>query len=186
LKLIIAISGFHGTGKSTYARALAKEFGLRHISAGMIFRKIAKEKGISLEELSKIAEKNQRIDYMVDEKTRHEAKKGNVILEGHLAGWMANDYAGIKIFLTAPDSVRFKRIAKRERIPLKEARQILYLENAERKRWKKIYKINAEDLSVYDIILNTGLLPLDSTIKVLKEIVREYISTHRGKYHQCR
>jgi cytidylate kinase len=181
LKLIIAISGFHGTGKSTYAKTLAKEFGLRHISAGMIFRKIAKEKRISLKELSKIAEKNQRIDRMIDEKTKREAKKGNAILEGHLAGWMANDYAGIKIFLTAPNSVRLERIAKREKISLKEARQILYLENAERKRWKKIYKINTEDLSIYDIVLNTGLLPLDSTIKVLKEVVKEYISKHRGK-----
>jgi len=183
LKLIIAISGFHGTGKSTYAKALAKEFGLRHISAGMIFRKIAKEKRISLEELSKIAERNQRIDYMVDEKTRHEAKKGNVILEGHLAGWMANDYADIKIFLTASDSVRFERIAKREKIPLKEARQILYLENAERKRWKKIYKVNTEDLSIYDVVLNSGLLPLDSTINLLKFLVKLYISSKTPVTH---
>ena len=175
-KLVVVIGGKHGTGKSTYAKTLAKEFGLRHISAGMIFRKLAEEKRISLKELSKIAEKNQRIDRMIDEKTKHEAKKGNVILEGHLAGWMSNDYADIKIFLTAPDSVRLERIAKREKISLKEARQILDLESAERKRWKKIYKINTEDLSIYDIILNTELLPLDSTVNVLKEVVKEYIS----------
>jgi len=185
MKLVIVIGGKHGTGKSTYAKALAEEFGLRHISAGMIFRKMAKEKKISLNELSKIAAKDKKIDCMIDEKTKNEAAKGNVVLEGHLAGWIANDYADIKIFLTAPDSTRLKRIAKRENISIKEARQILSLENAEKKRWEKTYKINTGDLAIYDIILNTGLLPIDAIIKLLKGVVEEYILNHSGRQHQC-
>ena len=37
MKLTITLSGFHGTGKSTYARIIAKNLNLRHISAGGLF-----------------------------------------------------------------------------------------------------------------------------------------------------
>lgn len=178
---MITISGSHGTGKSTYAKRLAEEFGLRFVSAGMIFRQIASERGVSQEELSRLAEKDKRIDLLIDERTKEEAKKGSVVLDGHLAGWMARDYADIKIFLTASIPVRAQRIAKRNQIPIKEAeRQLLTVERIEKSRWKKLYKINLADQLIYDVILNTELLPLESVVKILKEIVRMYIQTSKG------
>jgi len=48
--MIITVSGSHGTGKSTYAARLAEALRIRHVSAGAVFRRIAKEKKISLEE----------------------------------------------------------------------------------------------------------------------------------------
>jgi len=41
--IVIVIGGPHGTGKSTYAKAIAEEFSLRHLSAGEIFRQLAEE-----------------------------------------------------------------------------------------------------------------------------------------------
>ena len=93
MNLVITISGLHGTGKSTYAKELAKEFGLRYISAGIIFRQIATERGVTLEELSRIAVKDKRIDRLIDKQTVDEARKGSAVLDGHLAGWMAREYA---------------------------------------------------------------------------------------------
>lgn len=181
MNLVITISGFHGTGKSTYAKRLAEEFGLRLVTAGMVFRQIASERGVSPEELSRLAMRDKRIDLLIDERTKEEAKKGSVVLDGHLAGWMAKDYADIKIFLTASIPVRAQRIANRNHIPIKEAEhQMLTIERIERNRWKKLYKIDLANQLIYDVILNTGLLPLESVIKILKEIVREYIQTSKG------
>ena len=44
MPLVVTISGLHGSGKSTYAKALAEEFRLRYVSAGQLFRDIAKIK----------------------------------------------------------------------------------------------------------------------------------------------
>jgi len=177
MEIVVTISGLHGTGKSTYARALAREFGLRHVSAGMLFREIASQKGLSVEELSRLAEGDAGIDRIVDERTKLEAKKGSVVIDGQLAGWMAKDQANIRIFLTAPDKVRIERLARRDNVGCIEAeRQTRLREEIERKRYQKFYGVDIRDISIYDVILNTALLPLDSSIKVLKGVVREYIT----------
>jgi cytidylate kinase len=181
--IVVTISGLHGTGKSTYARALAEEFGLRHISAGMLFREIASQKGLSLEELSRLAEADPEIDRIIDERTKMEAKKGSVVIDGQLAGWMAKDQADIKIFLTAPDRVRIERLARRDNVNYQEAeRQTRLREEIEWKRYRKFYDVDIRDTSIYDLVFNTALLPIESSIKVLKEVVREYITYNlRGR-----
>ena len=95
MNLVITISGLHGTGKSTYARILSEGFNLRHVSAGELFRQIARERGLSVSELSKFSSKNREIDNLIDERTRGEARRGSVALDGLLAGWMAKDEADL-------------------------------------------------------------------------------------------
>ncbi|MDH5771457.1 MAG: nucleoside monophosphate kinase, partial [Candidatus Bathyarchaeota archaeon] len=114
--LVVTISGLHGTGKSTYAKAISKEFNLRHVSAGALFRQIAAERGLSIEELSRTAERDKEIDHLIDDRTRGEASRREVVLDGLLAGWMARDYADVKIYLKCPDNVRMHRIAERDGI----------------------------------------------------------------------
>ena len=180
--LVITISGLHGTGKSTYAKAISEEFNLRHMSAGALFRKIALERGLSVEELSHIAERNKDVDCLIDEKTKTEASKGNVILDGLLAGWMASDYADLKIYLKCPDDVRMRRIAERDRITYEKAgKTTTFREDAEKKRFKRLYNIEMDDLSIYDLIINTGLMSIESNIEVMRKFVQGYISGQGGK-----
>ena len=94
--LVITLSGLHGTGKTTYAKTLSQIFNLRHISAGILFRQIAAEKKISISELTQMAARNDKIDQLIDERTRMEAERGNVIIDGLLAGWIALKYVNIK------------------------------------------------------------------------------------------
>lgn len=175
--LVITISGLHGTGKSTYAKMLSNEFGIRHVSSGELFRKIAEEKGTSVERLTKMAEKDKKIDCLIDERTKKEAEKGSVVIDGLLAGWFAKPYADIKIYLKSPDEDRTRRIAKRDGISYQEAKmETLFREKAERKRFKKFYGINLDDTSIYDYVINTSLMTLESNLRCLKMFVQEYIS----------
>src|SRR5437879_12290808 len=112
--MIITVSGPHGTGKSTYAAQLADALRIRHVSAGAVFRRIAKERKISLEELGKTALEDPSVDKLVDKRTIAEADKGSVVVDGQLAGWLLKDRADLRIYLTAPEDVRLERIAKRE------------------------------------------------------------------------
>jgi len=180
--LVITISGLHGTGKSTYAKAISEAFNLRHMSAGSLFRQIALERGVSIEELSRTAERDKEVDRLIDDRTKKEAIVGNVILDGLLAGWMARDYADLKIYLKCPDDVRMRRIAERDGMTYKESRKITnFREDAERKRFKMLYNIEMDDLSIYDLIINTGLMPIKSNVEVIKKFVQEYISSKGGK-----
>ena len=180
--LVIAISGLHGTGKSTYAKNIAKEFGLRHVSAGELFRQIAAERKLSLAELSREAEKNDEVDRLLDERTRREIEKGDLVVDGLLAGWIAREYSALKIYLSAPYEVRISRIASRDGISYAEAERVTSLrERIERRRFKRLYGVEIADLSIYDLVLNTSLLSIKSNTAIIKSFVRAYIKSRGGK-----
>jgi CMP/dCMP kinase len=168
LLMIITVSGPHGTGKSTYAARLAESLHLRHISAGALFRRIAKEKKISLEKLGETALQDSSIDKLVDEGTISEAEKGNVVVDGQLAGWILKDRADLRIYLMAPEEVRLERIAKRDRVSLEEARvQTEQRESVQRERYSRHYGFHVEDRSIYHLVLDTSLGSIKDTAKVL-------------------
>jgi len=176
MPIVITISGSHGTGKSTYAKLLADHFSLRHISAGQLFREIAEAKGLSLEALTEVASKDPEIDRLIDARTKEEAEKGSVVIDGQLAGWMAGDKADLKIYLTAPERTRVKRIAERDAVTFKEAEgQTLARERMEKERFKRYYGMNLEDISIYDLVVDTALLPMEDTAKTLKAIVQDLV-----------
>ena len=172
----IAISGTAGAGKSSFAKRMAEIFKLEHISAGTIFRKMARQRNMNLSTFSQYAENNNNIDKEIDERSIEEAKKGNVVLDGHLTAWMCKDLADIKIFVTAPLEVRVNRIAQRDGTPYEDAlRETTKRENSERIRYKKIYNIDIQDLSIFDIILNTDKWSIDSITNILITAIREFI-----------
>jgi cytidylate kinase len=93
MKRVITVGGLHGTGKSSVADAVAKKFNLRRISAGVAFRQLAKERNLTLEEFSRVAEGNEEIDRLIDDRLKTEAEKGDAVIDGQLAAWMAGDNA---------------------------------------------------------------------------------------------
>lgn len=166
--MIITVSGPHGTGKSTYAAQLAEGLHIRHVSAGALFRKIAKERKISLEELGGNALEDPSIDKLVDSRTIAEAEKGNLVVDGQLAGWVLKDRSDLRIYLTAPENVRLERIAKRDKVTLDEARvQTEQRESVQRERYSRHYGFQVEERSIYQLVLDTSLGSIEDTAKVL-------------------
>ena len=180
MNLVITISGLHGTGKSTIARAISQVFHLRHISAGELFRQIAVKRGLTVSELSALSDADQSIDDLVDDRTRQEAKQGNVVLDGLLTGWLLKDEADIKIFFIAPEKVRIERIARREGISYHAAREATLLrERLERRRFNRFYGVDIRDLSIYDLVINTGVLSVKANLQVITTFIRGYVKAHR-------
>ena len=178
---VITLSGPHGTGKSTYAKALAQALGLRYIAAGDIFRDIARQEKLTLEELSNRAARDPKLDQMLDERTKSEAKRGSVVIDAQLGAWMARDLVDVKILLTAPDGVRFKRIAEREGVSEEKARkETQYREAIQQKRYKEYYGIDVSDLSIYDAQIDTGLHSIEETKKIVLDLVCDLLR-RRGK-----
>ena len=95
----ITVSGTPGSGKSTIAHLLHEKLGIKYVNSGMLFRETAKKYKLSLAEFGKYCEKNSKVDKELDERQVEILKKGNVILEGRLAGWLAfkNNISSFKI-----------------------------------------------------------------------------------------
>ncbi len=180
VSLVIAISGKPGAGKTTYAKEIANYFNLRYVSSGTLFRKLAEEKGVSFLELHKIAERDFEIDKAIDRKALEEARRGNVVVDGHLAGWVLRDVADIKIFFTAPLEVRANRVAVRDNVPYEVAlNELKAREESNKLRAKVIYGFDLDDLSIFDVIFNTTRLSKEVISETLKTLISKFIE-HRA------
>jgi cytidylate kinase len=174
---VITVSGPHGTGKSTYAKALAAALGLRYVCAGEMFRELAKERGVTLESFSKMAAQGPAIDRAIDERTKVEAKRGGVVIDAQLGAWMAKELADVKLLIVAPDDVRFRRIAERDGISMEEARkQTLARESIQRERYREYYGLDVSDLSIYDLTIDTGAYPIEKATSIVIENVRKQLA----------
>ncbi len=174
---VVTVSGPHGTGKSTYAKALAEALRLRYVSAGELFRGLAREENLSLEALSARAALDPSIDRMLDERTKAEAEKGMVVIDAQLGAWMAKELVDVKVLLTAPKEVRCRRIAERDHVSLDEARrETEFRESIQRERYMKYYGIDVNGLSIYDLKIDTSLYPIEATKRIVIDAVRDFLA----------
>lgn len=172
--LTITVSGPASSGKSVGARTISKTFGLRYISPGKFFREIAKERKIPLEKFSAIREKE--IDYQMDRKNLEYAMMGNVVLDGRLTGWVAGNWADVKIYYDCPFEVRAKRARKRDETSFeKSMKNIQERDKEDNKKYKQLYGIDLFDKSIYDIIINNEKLTLEEAKKIVIKLVKDFL-----------
>ena len=168
----ITVSGTPGSGKSTIAELLHEKLGIKYIYSGMLFRKTAEKYKMSLEEFGKYCEKHSDVDKELDAQQVEILKKGDVILEGRLAGWLAykNNISALKVLIDADVDTRAERIVKREGGDAKKRKQeIIKREKSERTRYKKYYNIDLGDFSIYDLLVDSSDKNPEDVIKIILE-----------------
>src|SRR5689334_18858943 len=103
--MLVTISGYAGSGKSTIAKLLAKRLRMSTIDVGAIFRKMAKKRGMSVSEFGRLAEQHPDIDRNFDDEILRVAKqRKNLILQGRLTGVLTHrrGIPAYRIWLDAP------------------------------------------------------------------------------------
>jgi predicted cytidylate kinase len=176
--MLITISGVPGSGKTTVAKLLSRRLGIPHIYAGDIYRQQAAARRLTLAEQNELAEKDHSIDRELDHRLAEYARGGGVVLEGRLAGFIADaeKVDALKVWLTASDRVRAARVAQREGA---DAERVLN-ENTARhdsdaKRYKDIYGWDLNDTSIYDLSLITDdQTPEAVADKILAAVERRF------------
>lgn len=179
----VVISGSAAVGKTTLAHALAKEFGFKLYNGGDILKEIARQQGYVISGndwwdsdeaigFMKERKKNPVFDKQVDEKLINIAKKGSVIITSHTLPWLATE--AITFWLSASPERRSERMSQRDKITVIDALRIVKMRDRENKKiYKKIYGSDFGDsLEVFDFMINTEILTLDSLLYLCKEIIK--------------
>jgi cytidylate kinase len=174
--MLITVSGPAGSGKSTLAEALATELSCEHVSGGDIFRSIAAERDLTPLELNRRAEEDDQIDRDLDRRLRSTARdRDNLVLESRLAGWMAGEYADLRLWLDGPLDVRAERIADREEKSVEQARKETQARaESEALRYHEYYGIDIDDLGIYDLVINTARWDPDGVTDLALQAVQTY------------
>jgi cytidylate kinase len=185
-KNIITIAGNNGAGKSSASEDAAIILGYQKKSTGDDMRQMAKDRGITLEELSKIAETDPSIDRTLDESNIEIGKMNNVVVDARLAFHFIPE--SFKVFLLCDPVTAAKRITK-DRItnPNRHNESTAQFETAEdiavslvkrleseRKRYFDLYGIvDHTDPSNFDLVIDTSK-PENNKQEVPKIIAKAY------------
>ena len=160
-KVVVCISGMAGTGKSTEEGYDSSSRGWWESPEGLSF-------------LEK-REKNLKFDKAVDDKLLKYAQQGRVLLDSWTMPWLLR--TGFKIWLVASVEKRAERIAKRDRIPIKEALMVLKEKEAKTKAiYKKLYGFTlGEDFEPFNLVLDTDALNAREVFQVLCTVMDNVI-----------
>lgn len=183
--MIITISGTPGSGKSTVAKAVAKALKLKHFSAGDFMRALAADKGVSLAELSKEAEKSDAIDKEIDARNVELFKReDNFVIDSRLAFHFApKSLKVIKIFLICNtkeaarriygDVLSNKRSVESDIKTQKDAEKAIANRiKSEVKRYKKYYDVDYLDEKNYDLVLDTSNISIEQAVGKVMDFVQ--------------
>lgn len=171
--MIITISGRPGSGKSAVAKRVARELGLRHVSAGDFMREMAAERGVSILELSRSAEEGDSIDREIDARTARLAAEGDDFVMDARLGWHFAPKS-VKVFLEVRPEVAAQRIygaargSEHENITLEETeRAIEQRTESEKKRYLTYYDLDYTDHAHYDLVIDTSERTIDEVVRVI-------------------
>ena len=169
----ITISGLPGSGKTTVAKTISKIFNCKKISIGDLRGEIAKEKGITIDELNEIGKTEDWVHKRADERTIEIGKKeGNFLVEG----WLAYHFIpySFKIFLKVDDKIAAKRIFKDQREDEKKCKTVSEVRsmlkkrlNITRNQFLKYYGVNFLDKKNYNLIIDTSKLAPEEVIRII-------------------
>jgi CMP/dCMP kinase len=169
----VILCGRIGSGKSSVGKIVANNLGLKFYSTGNLMREIAAEKGMKLKEF--VAQRGDDVDHLVDERTKKFGEENdNFLFDSKLAFHFIEDC--FTIFLEVANEVAAHRIYVDQRDSEHSAKSMDEVLEKNLSRWKKdrdryvrMYDVDIDDMSNYDIVLDTTELNVD---EVIAEITR--------------
>ena len=155
----VAISGHSGCGNTTATNNVGNALHLKIVN--YTFRDLARDLNLSFEQIHKDASTNLIYDYLTDlTLIRNALANKDIVIGTRLAAWLMD--AELRIWLHAPLEARASRISLRESEKGSNYEQILYKtlkrDEQNRKRYLRLYGLDIDDHSDFDVTINTEKL----------------------------
>ena len=180
----VIISGPPAVGKTTIAKGIGKEFGLRHLSGGDILKELAQDEGFNTggddwwdtsEGMNFLShrQENSEFDKKVDNKLKKLFLEGNVVITSYTLPWIVE--GGVKIWLAGSMENSARRMTVRDNLSKNDTIKIVQKRYDENKIiYKTLYGFEfGEDLSVFNKTIETDNLDAGQVLEIAKSTVRE-------------
>lgn len=149
---------------------MAGELGIERVDGGAVFRGLAAERGLSVGEFGLLAQRDPRVDIELDERLAVLARRGDLVLESRLAGWIATNEGldAHRFWVACEEDERARRVATRDGLTVEEALAANRTREAsEAGRYLTYYGIDITDLSIYDVILDSTSTSPDELVAAI-------------------
>ena len=162
---IITIAGALGSGKSSTAKL------------------VAKERGLTVEQINEAAELEQEIDHAVDERLKEMGKGSDLVIDSRLAfHWMPNSF---KVYLKLDSQQAAERIFNHIQKEGRESQsgdsvEEIFAETerrkaSEKKRYMNLYSVDVHDMTPFDVVIDTGPNDLPTVAQMVTDAYREWL-----------
>jgi cytidylate kinase len=182
----IVISGSPASGKTVTAQAISKTLGIPLIGGTDILKQMAMERGYkpggsewwdSSEGLRFLKERegNHDFDKETDRRMAEVIRKGNVVVTSWTAPWIIKE--GFKVWISASEETRAKRMAERDHVSVTEAKRVLGKRDEEnRKLYMALYKIDfGHDTKPFDLIVKTDDISTEEVTKIILDAFKKRV-----------
>ena len=180
----ITIAGDLGSGKSTVANHLISNINYRIESAGLIFRRLAEQHGMTAKDLNEIIESNPKYDNMVDDTIKEMGEKEeNIIFDSRLAWYFVPKSFKIYMYVdvdTATERIFNDkgRVSESYSDMATAKKEIIERRESEVLRYKTFYNIDINNYSNYDFIIDTSHATKD---EVNEAVLSNFKAFEQGK-----
>lgn len=179
---IIALSGDLASGKGSTSRILMEELGYGIYRNGEYVRKLAREKGLDITSFNEYLKDHPEIDLQIEKSAAEYGKDhDNFIIDARL-GWYAIPES-FKVYMTVDIDVAAKRAfndpdrkSSESFNTIEEQKaDILRRYKIENERYWNLYKIRKDDMSNYDLVVDTTKLTARETADIIKEAYEKWL-----------
>lgn len=183
-KNIITIAGDLASGKSRVTDILRQDLNYEIYRNGEYVRKLAKEKGLNITSFNEYLKDHPEIDQQIEKSAAEYAKThDNLIVDARL-GWYAIPNS-FKIYLKVDIDVAAKRAFEDENRKETEKFETIEEQKAdmirryklENERFFKLYGVRKEDMSNYDLVVDTTNSTVEKTAKLIEEKYQKWLNT---------
>lgn len=179
---IITIAGDLASGKSRITDILQKKFQYEIYRNGEYVRKLAKEKGLDITSFNEYLNDHPEIDQEIEKSAALYAKEhDNLIVDARL-GWYAIpdsfkvylrvdiDEAARRAFYDEKrkDTEKFETIEEQKQDMIKRYQ-------SENERFFNLYGVHKEDMSNYDLVVDTTHNPIEENARIIVEAYKKWL-----------
>ncbi|MBO5997803.1 MAG: cytidylate kinase family protein [Alphaproteobacteria bacterium] len=182
MKKSITITGSLGSGKSSVAKKLSADLDLIYYSTGSAQRQIATQMGITTLELNHLADKDKSIDEKIDGVIKAMNNDGKAyIVDSRLAWHFMPDSFKVKLIVDKKQAAEriFNDTVRSGESKYDNVDQVIKAieerRHSERERFLRVYQVDIENNSAFDLVIDTTHLSIDEVCQQIKDAYQKYI-----------
>lgn len=200
-RILINIGRQFGSGGRAVALALEKKLGIP-VYDNELITKAAEESGFSRDLFARSDERRSLFSissffasgrYVISgnhlndndlfriqgDVIRKIAEQGSAIFIGRCSDYILRDLDCLDVFITAPEELRIRRVAEREKISEEEAARLVRIKDRTRETYYNFFTFgNWGVASNYDLCIDSSLLGIDATADLVISVLDAKRSDH--------